>query len=407
MNFPLSKSQVRAMGCEVHFASRFVTHQTSDIWNAGPGADLGNAFHKYRQDYIGFLRWNGKSEDKQWATDWLGRASVTDEARDLIARDIERFQLDLAPIVLCEHDFMVDDTFSPTENKDIALVRGLVDLCYVYPDSNFACIRDAKTGHGAAVDETEGMIYAALLFAHYPTLETVTMVWDFVRSGVEQAVEYTAAALGDYKARIAGMLEERDRIAETAQTQKWRLKTNPHAGLCWGCEARCPLLRKEIGHPPLLSIEAAKDRAAQLRATETWVAKAREDLREWVRANGPLDLGGEVCGLRVSSTSELPLLSVLREVAGINLDSFPGAELFKVDLGKLTVGGLKDQAKATKKRPGLAELLERIQVTGSTREELRFEKPPAAQEEDLSEKLVLSIDEAKKRKSKKQKGVEE
>src|SRR2546430_613662 len=90
----VSKSAMRAMGCETHFANYYLLADSPFRLVDSPLAQTGTDFHAWRAAYINRLLDQGRRTDVQWAREWLAGAVVTEDARELILDDMETFGID-------------------------------------------------------------------------------------------------------------------------------------------------------------------------------------------------------------------------------------------------------------------------------------------------------------------------
>jgi len=365
---PISKSTVRAMGCERHYAEY---HLGNPILRqvASPLAQTGTDFHVYRQEYVAHLIDVGQEQDGPWVEAWLSKRAVSDEARAMIERDLRFFRVDPEAVFGSEVFLSINRDMEPlerlsglapgtTSERPDAYVTGMLDLLIL--SGALASIVDYKTGWNASgVQDHEAAINALLVFAHFQQVEEVYFTWEFVRAGAgKPPVRYTRDDM-DWLRRMAHSAHARREDIERRRTRGEPLSVNPFAGLCQFCQLTCPLreavTRGLVEIPPIQTDDDARLIAQRVAVAEAYVRGGRALLRPFLDQRGALDLGGGYeATMAVRTEQKFPLDAVLRVL---------GQQEWGIPLSSLTVSAskLKGYAKA-KKRAGLSELLDAIAI---------------------------------------------
>lgn len=386
----LSKSMAKAMACENYFAGAYVQRDTAPQ-RESPLAQVGTEFHNWRKAYTEHLVALRKSRDTHFAETYLETRAVLNDTRKLIERDVWRFEINPHAVYSPELFLSVDRNFHPLEqilNREpgklsadpAAYLSGQLDLLSIEMVSSteeVATIDDAKSGFSTtSVTDDEPPLYASLVFAHFPKVQVVKFVWDFVRVRGRKRDSYTRADLPWVHDRVRALNERKFQII-----QRWNdgkpMAANPESGLCVYCPLNCPLRpRAELGElavAPLQTAQDAVDMAKAIAVSEAFLTKARPMLRQYLNHFGSLPLSDEyMATLRVSESASYPLEHALRVLGLLAVDANMLAEqqpaLFEwleqharpseytprydIPLSALTVGGLSGPAgtKASKKR---------------------------------------------------------
>jgi hypothetical protein len=384
----VSKSLIRAMQCETHFAMHYLVEGSPLKLIDSPLARTGTDFHAYRAAYVSHLLEIGAPADKDWARRWLqDTAVVTDDARALITDDIDTYGINPDTIFAAELFLSITAAGEPVEmeiggaapgrvTSDVrAVASGSIDLLEI--DGATATVVDYKSGWATAtVSDFEPPVYGALVLAHFPQVERVNFRWEFVRLGTEKAYSYSREQMPELLDMIVAALTRAKAIA--ARFPLGQLSVNPWAGLCGYCALRCPLrdaaTSRQLMIPPVQSEDDARQAAAILYAARTVAARATDALRPWLATRGQMPLNADfVAEIAVQIANKRPLLDAL-EILGFDVTSMRGinSPAFDVPIEKLTVGGLSTYARA-KKRRGLSERLEKISAR-SARSVLRIRR---------------------------------
>lgn len=379
---PLSKSQMKALGCPTHYAHYYLTKDSPLRQVRSALAQAGTDFHNYRQAYVEHLINLGANQDSAFALAWLQENAVCEDARTQILLDAPRWKIRVDQVYGAEVFLSVDRRLVALEcepgkggagrlsKHPEAQYCGSIDLIEL--DGQVCRVHDFKTGWStSSVSDDEPPLYAALAFAHFPQVELVQFVWEFTRVGQFKLIEYRREDLSWIlpKLEAAQALKRELAIAFAAGED---LDVDPTAGMCPYCEIACPLRREVVAGdvmlPPLQTREDAERAAKLLYVGELLVAAARQRLNAYLDEHGPLQFGRNfVAEVAVSASSSYPLLETLA-VLGIELAGPDGkrptkSPEFDVPLDKLTIGAsaLNSYAKA-KARRGLKDLLQAYAV---------------------------------------------
>lgn len=415
----LSKSMVKAMGCERYFAMMYASDEpVAGLLASSEFATTGTDFHRYRELYVNHLIGTRQRSDTDWAVTWIESADCTDDARDLIMRDIERFEIDPDMVYGTEVYLSIDSGFFPVEmviggtpgeysRRKPCFARGELDLLSFAEDGEHALIDDYKTGwSNAGISEYEAAHYAALVFVHFRAVQRVTFRWEFIRAKAAKPAMFTRDDLDSWIIPMVRAAHARRQDIAARFRAGQQLTVDPTAGLCGWCPLVCPLRdavsRQIVELPPIQSEDDARVVAARTFVASKYAEQGRERLREWLEANGRVDLGnGWVAEMEPQTQRSYPLPAVL-EVLGVRvIDERTVEELltivgqqphpeivsdiltrfqqrWDVPVEKLTVAStaLKQYARA-KKRAGLQAELDQY-ADAKPRFELKIHKPQEA-----------------------------
>lgn len=388
----------KAMRCEYHFVWQYCEpNPTSIEVPSAPGA-AGTAFHAYRAAYTDHLVAEEKWTDREWAYEWVATHSVPDEAVVIIQRDIETWSVNPASVFGSELFLSVDENFVELEREfgrtqgarsEKAMLSGTIDLLIL--DGSEARIVDAKSAYSATtISEEEAAIYCCLVFAHFPQIQSVVFLWDFVRLRAHKLSSYTRDDLPAMKQIVRDLVDLRKEYARDLQANE-QLPANPWSGMCAFCSLRCPTLEHARDPERLVAIQndsEARRLAQIIYVVSQFLAPARKMLSDYISAredlpNGQLQLGGNfIAEISPKLTRELNLLPTLNGLglAVVDMTGLPdekraeliqiqpaASTLFDIPLGRLELRGsaLKGfantkQSRAKVSRKGLAELLESL-----------------------------------------------
>jgi hypothetical protein len=363
----LSKTLIRSSACEHFFARYYLdAHAQSGVEIHSSLRRTGTEAHRYKSEYINHLVKHNKSSDAAWVAKWVKAQDLSEETREIIARDVREFSVDPDTIYETELYLGMDGNFQPTEQlvggipgqqrtKDATLFGGTVDL-FGFWSSKRAFIVDWKSGYAMlGLSEVESAMYAALAFSHFPKLESVEFTWDFLRLNKQRVLVYERKELEEWIWPL--LLNARTRILEIVQRYEKQggkqMAVNPTAGLCGYCALQCPLstaFRGEIASAPIQTSEDASKSAQAVFVARQWIKREEAALQAFIKDRGPTDMGGGfVAELKVLDVKSYPLVKGLGEIT--KEDDIP--------MDKLTIGGLSGYLKA-KKREYLRERMAAI-----------------------------------------------
>jgi len=131
----------------------------------------------------------------------------------------------------CEKKLGVRSDFTPCEffDQDVWL-RGIPDLLMLNGDRSKAWIGDWKTGKSARFADTSQLeLMAAMVMAHYPTVQRVKGMLAFVVAGSTVTAEYTREQLAEIWSKWVGQTEQ---ILDAIRNDVWNASPS---GLCKFC----------------------------------------------------------------------------------------------------------------------------------------------------------------------------
>lgn len=381
----ISKSTVKASGCELYFKSYVMDRITQfpiDITIAG------TEFHDYRSKYTDHLVETGARQDPEWAFRWLEATGVSQEGRDIIERDIAFFEIDPETVYGTEQFLVVDEEFKPIRGVpfpgfgkppavDGAFAHGTVDLL-LFPTPEQADIIDYKSGWATPTDKYEAQHYAALVFAWFEHVQVVTFTWHFPRRGkISESERFTRYEHFEWlRSRVTTEASRVNNLRESLESGA-RPAADPFSDLCPFCTIECPVRRMAIDHvfpsPPLQTDEDARHAARYVAAARSQLGRVEGMLRAYVSERGPVQVSAKkLAGMVVKETKRLPLRPVLEKL-GIEI---PEEGPFEMPMGKLYISASSwDGYARAKKRAGLSEMIEGA-VKMEPRQELRIYEEP-------------------------------
>ncbi len=404
----VSKSMAKALGCPTFFTGQYL--QPDSVSRSQHFLTIsGIEFHEWRKAYLQHLQETSQPVDRDFAAVYLAAHHISDDARILIERD--GFAVDPDTIAACELFLSVDREFRPLEqisdrepgkysDHPDALLWGTLDLLLI--DGSSAWLRDPKSGFSTtAVTDDEPIIYATLVFSHFPFIETVHWAWDFVRSGTERQTAYSRKEdYGWMKTHILGIVAQKKQVIAGYNAGS-PLQANPFAGLCPYCDLHCPLRPRWDSQDLAIGPPQTRDdaiRLAQIRkVSDDIVCRIDDLLKAWLdqEPEQRLVLGaGWEAALKVYGTADHPLPEALAKLGLALVPLVDGlvspakTPLYDVPLASLTLGNLSSFMKA-KKRVGMKEDLLLIAKRGAATK-LVIRKP-SSDDEDLTPILLASL----------------
>jgi hypothetical protein len=131
----------------------------------------------------------------------------------------------------CEKKLGVTATFEPCDFfAENVWFRGIPDLLMLNAERTTAWIGDWKTGKSARFADTSQLeLMAALVMAHYPTVQRVRGMLAFVVAGTTVSAAYTRDQLPEIWSKWIGQV---DRIAQALGNDVWNASPS---GLCRFC----------------------------------------------------------------------------------------------------------------------------------------------------------------------------
>lgn len=368
----ISKSMAKAIGCASYFAGQYLQPETigySEHYLLKVGIEI----HKWRQSYVEHLICINKSQDLEWREWYLATEHLSEDARCMIQHD--DFAVNPEDVYGPEIFMSIDKDFKKlellTDQKPGALssnpnflCSGTIDLLFLLNNGRKARIQDFKSGFSTVgVTDEEPAIYAALVMIHFPKVEEVEFVWDFLRVDAIKRTSYTQADLPWIKEMIVSFYERAvDYVNKWNRSQP--LPANPLSGLCPYCQVTCPMRPRwdsgELAIGPVQTLEDFRRLALLKKVCDDVSQRAGQAMLSYMDANGAVqDLGN---GWEAAATSyssfEYPLHEAL-QVLGLKVVNDDGetpayTPAYDVPIASLTVSGLSNYAKTKKsqKRPG-------------------------------------------------------
>ena len=368
----ISKSLAKSSECETYYAEYQLRRDPApDMGN--PLRDTGTAWHSWRAWCYRRMTEECAPYDMAWNQEWLAENATSPDARQLIASDWPNVDHD--SIAAFETFLSVDENWQPLDviynatpgrRSPTAYAGGTLDLMLM-PDPEEAYLKDGKTGWSTAtVFADEGVVYAALVFAHYTGVRRVYWQWEFPRLKWEsKPIVYTREQFedGELQRIVASWRNRIVEIVEKVQAGK-TLEANPFSAACPGCQIMCPHRTRAISgpafNPPTKAAEAAEI-AGAIRTAEIYASNARKMLANYLDTHGPVECAsGYVAELQTKERSSYPLKTTLEALGAKVTD--PDAR-WKLDLDKLRMGGSEIHAFAkAKMRAGLFAVLDAVAV---------------------------------------------
>lgn len=361
---PLSQSRQALMACAHLYIARVIRGVEEP---ENPFALRGTQIHEALSAYVTHLVATRQPSDWEHFAKLL-EAGYGSEAIEILEGLKESLVIDPEKVLGAEMHLALDADLNPVETEADELgalnpsaepeFEGTLDLVTL-EDERTAIIDDYKSFFQVIEPETfQAKLYPLLVFQHYPSVETVRFRLQFVRYGIERAVEYTRDQVPGL---IAMARRERHRQLALHDEAKRELLDKPmpgaHCAYCPKLQNGCPIA--EIN--PYIT-QSAEDR---LRFA-VWAQQALKVnavvLRDLVAAGGPVEVADAngsryIAEHRLVEQAKFPLIATVDSLAEWRTNT--GEDL----IPKLFVGAteLKPLLKA-KKRCALRERLEEVKV---------------------------------------------
>lgn len=224
--------------------------------------------------------------------------------RVLAVKWCETMVLSVDRVVATERRLFMD---LPLPTGELLRVTGQLDVLLAGPAEGQATSLDAKTGyarpsrsrsHGDEADQegengltalgwVQSLIYAMLVFANYPAIDTFTfrewhVMWAESREVTIQRWE--AERMQDVLAAQVSLLHEA--VLAGPGSERWVASPGPHCSLCNG-RRHCPI-RRQVGIP------TSEAEARQMAGEWVLAAEIRKEravlLKGYVDAHGPIEV---------------------------------------------------------------------------------------------------------------------
>jgi len=363
MNTSLSKSEAKSLGCEYYYSKYYLGHAPH---HQMPWTHVGTDFHSFMEQYVKGLVEGGVSCNLDLARSIVDSGDYCDEARDLVLRYIQKFELrDPAAVIGAEQFLVIDSDFQPIRGVVYpgvgrrpkipgAYGHGTLDLIERDGDDGLR-ITDWKTGFmPSRVDEYEPQHYALLALANFEWANTVTFVWDFVRFGSTDEMVFTRENWDELVSAFQRKVARRRAVMTSTE----KPECSPMAGLCGYCSLACPLRAAAMNHStvyrPIQGPEEAVLAASALAAIRSAQSTLEGQLRLYLSQRGALPVGGG--NTAYLSTKFSPQISVRSALAVMGIEVPTETPQYEVDLDKLTLNASEFRRLASaKKRAGLLD----------------------------------------------------
>lgn len=224
--------------------------------------------------------------------------------RVLVVKWCERTEMSVDRIVEVEHRLSMDLVL-PT--GEVLKVTGQLDTLLAGPADGQATSVDYKTGYArpsrsraqgdepdqqgesglTALGWVQSLVYAMLVFANYPSVDSFTFREYHVLWGESREVtiqRWEAERMRDVLAAQVSLLHEA--ILAGPDSPRWVASPGPHCAFCNG-RRHCPI-RTQVGIP------ASEEEARQMAGEWVLAAEIRKEravlLKGWVDAYGPIEV---------------------------------------------------------------------------------------------------------------------
>ena len=378
----ISKSMAKALACPTFFTGQYLQPEACAATAEHFLTRTGNEFHAWRKEYTDHLVKNRLMVDPAFRDAYLSERQLSEDGRKLIGRDV--FELDPDTVVGTELFLSADADFQPLEYVEgrepgrhsaarSAYVWGTIDLLLLTEGGTVATVIDPKSGFSTTgVTDEEPVVYASLVFSHFPLVEVVYFRWEFVRMSALRRTSFTRR--DDFRWMQDAIRELNARKEEAVSTYNAgaRLEANPFSGLCPYCQMACPLRPRFEAQELAIAMPQTRADAVAIaklvKVCEDVLTRARKLVIGWLDQDpeSALELGaGWSAQIRNDDKSYYPLVAALK-VLGLDLVDLTrlNAEMqalvdrerpshspfFDVPLRSLSISGLSDFAKTKRSK---------------------------------------------------------
>ena len=369
----LRQSHVETMACpEFYRVSVIEGKRMPD----SPFSDRGTEIHRIMAQYIDHCTFREVASD--WAKfDELAQAAGP-EAGPILDGLRDNFTVNWNDVIGVEAKLAVTEDFRPLDAgfaadyawDQTSALEGTLDVIELSDDLKTATVRDFKSHFRPFDPDTyQSKSYPALVFAHFPAVESVTFELIFVRfRNARRSVTYTREQLPVLQKEMSRRREQQAAIHEqVAAGEPVKALPGPHCVYCpHNARNTCPVA--ELNPYVNKSIE---DRLIFL----AWLEKSRaanmEQLRAYVDVAGPVryeDANGKVYELSHTEVEAryYPAQETLRALEEWDATA-PDPALFN----GLRISGLTSKLDAKKRAPLAAQLAAVAKVETRVRLALR------------------------------------
>jgi CRISPR/Cas system-associated exonuclease Cas4 (RecB family) len=276
---------------------------------ADEARDRGRFLHELVARYLDRLIASQRPTDWDWA-----RQAVSRDALPEVAEIWERFYttFTLPPALVepgVERQLAFDRKWKPVRfSAQRAWFRMIID--FHFRQGELGVIVDWKTSRAMNGVEKDLQLLTygwGLKQALYPDIEEVLLRLHFLRYGREREV-----LLGpDDLKGVPGMLEEKIRVIE--RDKHFDPTPGSFCGMC-GVTAHCPVMSRALAPVEVLAPatrEQAEKAASLLLTLQKMEKELSARLKDWVRENGPVQVGDLTYGLQTITTYDLDTRAVV------------------------------------------------------------------------------------------------
>lgn len=223
------------------------------------------------------------------------------------------------PNVTIEDRYKINKIFNKPDIDDETYLSGGIDLVYI--DSDTAIVEDYKSVRAIYTDaymknSLQAKIYAVLIFANYPEVNTIKFAFNFIRYGYRSKYyEFYRDNLKELNDLVKAEVEALYELLD----EKEEPEASP-SGYCQLCEVRgiCDAYNNAYTLDERLeSNDQAKQLYLKYRLAEIKLKEAKELIKSWVEANGPIKLEAEEYGPQPEDKEQYPdtqkVIKILKE----------------------------------------------------------------------------------------------
>jgi hypothetical protein len=226
-----------------------------------------------------------------------------------------------------ERRYKITEEFQPAIDEEHPYLSGGIDL--VYLDDDTAYVEDYKSVRAIYTDaymrdSLQRKIYAALIFAEYPQINTIKFAFNFIRYG------YKSKYYEEYRENLEELnLMIRAEVESLYEllAEKEPPEANP-SGFCMLCEIRGTCEAYQNAYALDEKLETHEEAVAlynKFRLAEVKLEATKELLKAWINANGPIKLQYEEYGPQVEEKESYPDTQKVVEILKNQYDIPDGA----------------------------------------------------------------------------------
>jgi CRISPR/Cas system-associated exonuclease Cas4 (RecB family) len=279
---------------------------------ADEARETGTVLHRLIADYLNRLVATGQPTDWDWARGATPRECVSQlgEVVEIWERFYNSFTLPPALVEPgVERQLAFDRKWKPVRfSAQRAWFRMVID--FHFRQGELGVIVDWKTNRvmNGVEKDLQLLTYGwGLKQALYPDIEEVLLRLHFLRYGREREV-----LLGpDDLKGVPDLLEEKIRVIE--KDKHFNPTPGSFCGMC-GVTAHCPVMSRALAPVEVLAPatrEQAEKAASLLLTLQKMEKELSVRLKDWVRENGPVQVGDLTYGLQTITTYDLDTQAVV------------------------------------------------------------------------------------------------